>query len=115
MVISLSIKEVPKIVVTPPGPKSKELMKLRDKYVPKAVYNVTPIFVAESEGAVIKDVDGNEYIEFASGISCLNVGHRNPEVMKAVKEQLEKYLHLCLARACKNKLVLRSKGVYSRF
>ena len=87
--------EIPKIVVTPPGPKSVELMKLREKYVPKAVYNVTPIFVAESERALIKDVDGNEYIDFATGISCLNVGHRDPEVMKAIQEQTEKYLHLC--------------------
>ncbi|RLI43071.1 4-aminobutyrate--2-oxoglutarate transaminase, partial [Candidatus Bathyarchaeota archaeon] len=70
-------------------------MRLREKYVPKAVYNVTPIFVAESEGSVIKDVDGNKYIDFATGISCLNVGHRNPEVMKAIREQLERYLHLC--------------------
>jgi len=38
-------------------------MKLRNKYVPKAVYNITQIFVAESEGAIIKDVDGNKYIE----------------------------------------------------
>lgn len=83
------------MVVTPPGPKSVELMRLREKYVPKAVYNVTPIFVAESEKALIKDVDGNEYIDFATGISCLNVGHRNPEVLKAVSEQMERYLHLC--------------------
>jgi len=88
-------KEIPKMVVTPPGPKSVELMKLREKYVPKAVYNITPIFVAESEGALIKDVDGNEYIDFATGISGLNVGHRNPEIMKAIREQMEKYLHLC--------------------
>ena len=87
--------DAPKIVVTPPGPKSVELMRLREKYVPKAVYNVTPIFVDESEGAVIRDVDGSEYIDFATGISCLNVGHRNPKVIKAVKEQLERYLHLC--------------------
>jgi len=91
----LIVKDVPKIVTTPPGPKSIELMKLRDKYVPKAVYNVTQIFAAESEGAVIRDVDGNEYIDFATGISCLNVGHRNPEVMKAIKNQLDKFLHLC--------------------
>jgi len=91
----LAKNDIPKIVVTPPGPKSVELMRLREKYVPKAVYNVTPIFVAESEGAVIRDVDGNEYIDFATGISCLNVGHRNPEVMKTVREQLERYLHLC--------------------
>ncbi|MDH5438680.1 MAG: 4-aminobutyrate--2-oxoglutarate transaminase [Candidatus Bathyarchaeota archaeon] len=88
-------KDAPKIVVTPPGPKSLELMELRKKHVPKAVYNVTPIFVAESKGSLIKDVDGNEYIDFATGISCLNVGHGNPEVVKAVREQLDKYLHLC--------------------
>ena len=86
---------VPKIVVTPPGPKSIELMKLVEKYIPKAVYTVTPIFASESEGAMIKDVDGNEYIDFASGISCLNVGHRNPNVVRVIREQLEKYLHLC--------------------
>jgi 4-aminobutyrate aminotransferase/(S)-3-amino-2-methylpropionate transaminase len=83
------------MVVTPPGPKCVELMRLLEKYVPKAVFNVTPIFVAKSEGALIKDVDGNEYIDFATGISCLNIGHRNPEVIMAIKEQLEKYLHLC--------------------
>ena len=95
MVVRLNEKDAPKIVVTPPGPKSLELMELRKKHVPKAVYNVTPIFVAESKGSLIKDVDGNEYIDFATGISCLNVGHGNPEVVKAVREQLDKYLHLC--------------------
>lgn len=88
-------KKNSKMVVTPPGRKSIELMKLSEKYVPKAVYNVTPIFAAESEGALIKDVDGNEYIDFATGISCLNVGHRNPAVMQAIEEQAQKYLHLC--------------------
>ena len=91
----MTAKNLPKIVVSPPGSNSLKLMRLRDKYVPKAVYNVTPIFAAESEGALIKDVDGNEYLDFATGISCLNVGHKNPEVMKAIRGQLEKYLHLC--------------------
>ncbi|UCH69987.1 MAG: aspartate aminotransferase family protein [Candidatus Bathyarchaeota archaeon] len=95
IVNKLTAKDLPKIVVTPPGPNSLKLMRLRDKYVPKAVYNVTPIFTVESEGALIKDVDGNEYLDFATGISCLNVGHKNPEVMKVIREQLEKYLHLC--------------------
>lgn len=91
----LAKNDIPKIVVIPPGPKSMELMKLQEKYVPKAVYNTTPIFVSKSQGAVIIDVDTNEYIDFATGISCLNVGHKNPEVMKAVREQMKKYLHLC--------------------
>ncbi|MCR6691457.1 MAG: 4-aminobutyrate--2-oxoglutarate transaminase [archaeon YNP-LCB-003-016] len=86
---------VPKIVVTPPGPKSRELAELQRKYVPKAVYNVTPIFIAKSEGSILIDVDGNEYIDFATGISSLNIGHRHPEVIEAIREQLDRYLHLC--------------------
>ncbi|MEM1540501.1 MAG: 4-aminobutyrate--2-oxoglutarate transaminase [Candidatus Bathyarchaeia archaeon] len=85
----------PEIVITPPGPNSKRLAVLREKYVPKAVYSVTPIFVAESEGAIITDVDGNKYIDFATGISCLNIGHRHPEVIKAIEKQMMKHLHLC--------------------
>jgi 4-aminobutyrate aminotransferase/(S)-3-amino-2-methylpropionate transaminase len=94
-VVELAKVKAPNMTCEPPGRKSRELAKLRDKYVPKAVHNNTPIFVASSEGAVIRDVDGNEYLDFATGISCLNMGHRNPKVVKAVKQQLEKYLHLC--------------------
>ena len=89
-------QDVPRIVVTPPGPKSLELAKLQEQFIPKAVFNVTQIFVAESEGSLIRDVDGNVYIDFVSGISCLNMGHRNPGVIEAAEEQLNKYLHLCM-------------------
>src|SRR5207245_9024456 len=49
------------------------------------------------EGAVIEDVDGNRYLDFAGGIGCLNIGHRSPRVLSAIREQLEKHLHLCFA------------------
>lgn len=86
---------IPNMKCEPPGPKSRELTKLQDKHVPKAVHNSMPIFVASTEGAMIRDVDGNEYLDFATGISCLNLGHRNSKVLKAISQQLEKYLHLC--------------------
>jgi 4-aminobutyrate aminotransferase/(S)-3-amino-2-methylpropionate transaminase len=56
---------------------------------------VTPICAAKSEGVWIEDVDGNRYLDFAGGIGCLNVGHRAPRVEKAVREQVDKFLHLC--------------------
>ena len=87
--------EAPKITVTPPGPRSQKLMELRNKYVANAVYNVTPLFIEQGEGAILKDVDGNVYIDFATGISSVNLGHRHPEVLEAIKNQLEKYMHLC--------------------
>jgi len=80
-----------------PGPKSRELMRRREAAVPRGPYHSTPIFAARAEGAVIEDVDGNQYIDFAGGIGCLNMGHRAAPVTAAVSEQLEKYMHLCFS------------------
>ena len=80
-----------------PGPRSRALMSRREAAVPRGPFHATPIFVASADGATIEDVDGNRYIDFAGGIGCLNVGHRAPQVMSALKAQLEKHLHLCFA------------------
>jgi 4-aminobutyrate aminotransferase/(S)-3-amino-2-methylpropionate transaminase len=80
-----------------PGPKSRALMKRREAAIPRGPYHSTPIFVAKAEGAVIEDVDGNRYLDFAGGIGCLNMGHRAKPVTAAVSEQLEKYTHLCFS------------------
>jgi 4-aminobutyrate aminotransferase / (S)-3-amino-2-methylpropionate transaminase / 5-aminovalerate transaminase len=53
--------------------------------------------MASADGATLEDVDGNRYLDFAGGIGCLNVGHRSSRVMSALREQLEKHLHLCFA------------------
>jgi 4-aminobutyrate aminotransferase/(S)-3-amino-2-methylpropionate transaminase len=53
--------------------------------------------MASAEGAMLEDVDGNHYLDFAGGIGCLNVGHRSQRVVAALKEQLQKHLHLCFA------------------
>jgi 4-aminobutyrate aminotransferase/(S)-3-amino-2-methylpropionate transaminase len=80
-----------------PGPKSRALMARREAAIPRGPSNATPIFAASAQGAVIEDVDGNRYLDFAGGIGCLNIGHRSPRVISAIREQLEKYLHLCFA------------------
>jgi 4-aminobutyrate aminotransferase / (S)-3-amino-2-methylpropionate transaminase / 5-aminovalerate transaminase len=78
-----------------PGPKSKALLARREAAIPRGPSLVTPVCAAKAEGAWIEDLDGNRYIDFAGGIGCLNVGHRAPLVEKAVREQAEKFLHLC--------------------
>jgi 4-aminobutyrate aminotransferase/(S)-3-amino-2-methylpropionate transaminase len=80
-----------------PGPKSRALMARREAAIPRGPANATPIFAAGAEGAVIEDVDGNRYLDFAGGIGCLNIGHRSPRVLSAIRAQLEKHLHLCFA------------------
>ncbi len=78
-----------------PGPKSRALIARKEAAVPRGPYLVTPVCAAKAEGAWIEDLDGNRYIDFAGGIGCLNMGHRAPSVDKAIREQLDKHLHLC--------------------
>lgn len=80
-----------------PGPRSRALMARREAAVPRGPHNSAPIFMALAEGATLEDIDGNRYLDFAGGIGCLNIGHRSPRVVSALREQLEKHLHLCFA------------------
>jgi 4-aminobutyrate aminotransferase len=52
-----------------------------------------PLVVESGSGCIIRDVDGNEYIDFNSGLACLNVGHNHPKVVAAVKSQCDRFLH----------------------
>lgn len=80
-----------------PGPKSKALMDRRNAAVARGPFHSTPIFVAKSEGAVLEDVDGNRFIDFAGGIGCLNIGQRAPRVLDALRKQLDQFLHVCFS------------------
>ena len=75
--------------------KTEELKQLREKHVPRGVFNILPIFVKEAKGAMIKDVEGNEYIDFAGGIGVENVGHCVRKVVDAIREQAATYIHTC--------------------
>ncbi len=79
-----------------PGPKSRALAERRNAAVPRGLSHATPVYVARAEGATLEDVDGNRFIDFAGGIGCMNVGHRDAEVMKAIEEQSERFLHTCV-------------------
>jgi len=70
-------------------------MDLRQEHVPRGPFNITPIFVKNAKGAVIEDVEGKEYIDFAGGIGVENVGHCAEQVVAAIKEQAEQYIHTC--------------------
>jgi 4-aminobutyrate aminotransferase/(S)-3-amino-2-methylpropionate transaminase len=80
-----------------PGPKSKALMDRRNAAVARGPFHSTPIFAAKAEGAVIEDVDGNRFIDFAGGIGCLNIGHRDGRVLDALRKQMEQFLHVCFS------------------
>ncbi len=78
-----------------PGPRSTALIRRRTEAVPRGVSQLTPVFVSRAEGAVIEDVDGNRFLDFAGGIGCLNTGHRPSGVTDAVHAQADRFLHTC--------------------
>lgn len=73
----------PKIVVTPPGPKARALVKKDEELISPSYVRFYPLAVESGKGCIVKDVDGNEYIDFNSGLVCLNVGHNHPKVIAA--------------------------------
>ena len=78
-----------------PGPASRALLARRAAAVPRGVPAVTPVAIVHAEGAVLTDADGNRLIDFAGGIGVVNTGHRHQGVVNAVRDQLERYTHVC--------------------
>jgi len=74
---------------------NESLLAERNQHIPQGLFNVHPIFAEKARGAIITDVEGKEYIDFAGGIGVVNIGHCDEEVLKAVQDQIQKYIHTC--------------------
>src|SRR3954464_12201704 len=66
----------------------------RERFVPRGVAT-TDFVVARAEGASVWDADGREFLDFAGGIACQNLGHTPEPAVRAVHEQVARYLHQC--------------------
>jgi 4-aminobutyrate aminotransferase / (S)-3-amino-2-methylpropionate transaminase / 5-aminovalerate transaminase len=72
---------------------NSSLLARRTSAVPRGVATAMPVFAARAENAELWDVEGRRYVDFAAGIAVLNVGHRHPRVLEAVRAQLDGYTH----------------------
>mgnify|MGYP000025190686 FL=1 len=82
-----------KIVTAIPGPKSTALHTNRLKHVSAGVGAALPVYIERAHGAILQDVDGNQFIDLGSGIGVVTIGHTNDGVVKAVQEQVAKLTH----------------------
>jgi 4-aminobutyrate aminotransferase len=71
------------------------LTERKNAAISRGVGMTTQIYADRAENAEIWDKEGNRYIDFASGIAVVNTGHRQPRVIAAVKEQLDRFTHTC--------------------
>ena len=82
------------LIETRSGSGTAEVRELRERFVPKGLHVGTPVVVARASGAELFDPEGRRYLDFVAGIGALNLGHQHPEVIGAVREQLERYAHV---------------------
>ena len=83
----------PKIVVTPPGPKAKKIVERDAAVISPSFGRAYPLVVESAEGNIVKDVDGNEFIDMNAGLAVCSVGHGHLKLKKAIKDQTDKFIH----------------------
>src|SRR3954468_22563838 len=81
------------VVTAIPGPKSQALHERRVKVVPPRVHSPPPVYIERANGAILRDVDGNQFIDLGAGIGVTTIGHTRQEVVDAAQAQLDSFLH----------------------
>jgi 4-aminobutyrate aminotransferase len=84
----------PSIKTALPGPQASKLIKLDGTYVSPSYTRVYPLVVEKAKGMWVHDVDGNVFLDFTAGIAVNASGHCHPEVIKAIKQQADRLLHM---------------------
>jgi 4-aminobutyrate aminotransferase/(S)-3-amino-2-methylpropionate transaminase len=90
-----SLPQQRQLVTDIPGPRSKALMDRRRAALPSGVGTTLPVFAARASGGIVEDVDGNRFVDFASGIAVTTVGSSAPRVVRNIAEQLAAFTHTC--------------------
>jgi len=83
------------VIKTPlPGPKAKAIIERDGKVVSTSYTRGYPFVMARGSGAVVEDVDGNLFLDCAAGIAVASTGHSHPDVVAAIVDQAQKFLHM---------------------
>lgn len=88
-----TIAQERKVITTIPGPKSQEMHQRRLKAVSAGVGATLPVYIEKANGAIVVDIDGNQFIDLGSGIGVTSIGHTNQEVADAVSHQVRQLTH----------------------
>lgn len=84
----------PKIKTRLPGPNAQKVLKADAQYLSPSYTRSYPLVAKRGRGVVIEDVDGNEFLDFSSGIAVCSTGHCHPEVVAAIQKQAGELIHM---------------------
>jgi 4-aminobutyrate aminotransferase len=89
-----NLEKIPSIVTELPGPEARRILKGDQKFVSQSYTRVYPVVVKKAKGVWVEDVDGNQFLDFNSGIAVCNTGHCHPRVVEAIHVQAEQLIHM---------------------
>jgi len=89
------MKDYPRIVVPPPGPKAQAIVERQDRWASTSYPKEYPLAIARGAGAMVEDVDGNRYLDFMAGIAVASTGYGHPTVVQAIQDAAARFLHIC--------------------
>jgi len=89
----MKARKFAKVSSSLPGKKAAAVVKRTAEYVSPSISRFYPLVVESAHGSLVKDVDGNQFIDFSSGIAVLATGSTHPKVVQAITEQAKKFVH----------------------
>jgi len=85
---------LPQLVTSLPGPNASRILELDRQYVSPSYTRSYPLVARRGRGAMVEDVDGNIFLDFAAGIAVVATGHCHPQVVAAIQQQAAELIHM---------------------
>ncbi len=86
--------KLPEIRTSLPGPEAQKILALDKQYISPSYTRDYPLVAKRGQGAMVEDVDGNRFLDFAAGIAVVSTGHCHPDVVRAIQQQAATLIHM---------------------
>jgi 4-aminobutyrate aminotransferase len=92
--ITATETKLPRLLTQLPGPNAKRVLEKDAKFMSPSYARDYPLVAKRGRGAVVEDVDGNSFLDFAAGIAVCSTGHCHPKVVAAIQKQAAELIHM---------------------
>jgi 4-aminobutyrate aminotransferase len=90
----LSTTKLPELKTSLPGPNAQQIIARDQQFISPSYTRGYPLVMQRGRGAMIEDVDGNIFLDFNAGVAVCSTGHAHPEVIAAIKKQVDDFVHI---------------------
>jgi len=94
MQVAEKMRKLPHLVTALPGPKAKGIVERDHRAISPSYTRDYPLVAKSGRGAMVEDVDGNTFLDFAAGIAVVATGHCHPDVVAAIQKQASELIHM---------------------